>query len=271
MTSFLRGVWILLIAAAPLAAQPRAVFRGNVLVDGNDAPIVGAEVSLPQLAIIVHTDSTGAFRIPGILAGRHQVSVRRVGFQSLVTVLDFVAGDSVDTDLLLAPVVTTTGANGQALPGVVVTAAAPVRGKLSEFEERRTMGAGGHFLTEEQLSKMEGRRMSEALATAGVPVVIGSTNAAWVASSRGTQSVLRGPKPTKWDVSKGAKPNACYAAVAVDGVLVYQGHEEEPLFDINSLAPNAIAGIEFYAGAASMPAKFNGTRNSCGLVLVWTK
>lgn len=263
----------LCLSAPPLVAQARAVLRGNVLVDGSDKPIAGAEVSLPRLLLVARTDTSGAFRLGDIPAGRHQLNVRCVGFVPMTTQMTFAAGDSVEADLLLSAV---AAFEGQPLPGVTVTAAPTPHGRLSEFEERRALGAGGHFLTQGQLDLMEGRRMSEALAAISVPVVIGRTNAAWVASSRGTQSLVRTIRPSAADIAQGARTHVCYAAVAVDGVLVYRGSEDgqgssEPLFDINSLSTRNVAGVEFYSGGATMPAKYNGTRTTCGLILIWTR
>jgi hypothetical protein len=69
----------------------------------------------------------------------------------------------------------------------------------------------------------------------------------------------------------GNKPGDCPAAIVLDGIFVYQGDASERPFDINSLAPGILAGIEYYASAASMPARYNGTRNTCGLMILWTK
>jgi hypothetical protein len=263
----------LCLSAPPLVAQARAVLRGNVLVDGSNKPIAGAEVSLPRLLVVARTDTSGAFRLGDIPAGRHQLNVRCVGFVPMTTPMTFAAGDSVEADLLLSAV---AAFEGQPLPGVTVTAAPTLRGRLLEFEERRAMGTGGRFLTQAQLDLMEGRRMSEALAAISVPVVIGRTNAAWVASSRGTQSLVRTIRPSMADLAQGARTHLCYAAVAVDGVLVYRGSEDgqgssEPLFDINSLSTRNVAGVEFYSGGATMPARYNGTRTTCGLILIWTR
>ncbi len=265
---------LLLMSPRALTAQTPSLFKGNVLADGSEKPIPGAEISLPQLKRTVLADSLGAFRVTGIPAGRHQLVVRHVGFTPIITLIDFAAGDSVDTDLLLSPA--TAGAAavagaGQALPGVTVTTEAPVRGKLAGFDERRRGGLGS-FITAEQMAKLDNSRMTEILATVpGLKVVNGTTNAGWVASMRGSGSILRTTKPDPFDLRRGAKTNVCYSAVMLDGVTVYSGADGQPLFDINSLEPNSIAGIEFYAGPASMPTAFNATRVSCGLIVIWTK
>jgi hypothetical protein len=51
----------------------------------------------------------------------------------------------------------------------------------------------------------------------------------------------------------------------VDGIMM-----PSP-FDINSIKPEEMAGVEYYAGGASMPIAYNGTRTACGLVVIWTR
>ena len=57
----------------------------------------------------------------------------------------------------------------------------------------------------------------------------------------------------------------------LDGIFVYQGHDGESLFDINSIQPADIGGVEVYTSTATIPPKYNGTRATCGLVVIWTK
>jgi hypothetical protein len=35
--------------------------------------------------------------------------------------------------------------------------------------------------------------------------------------------------------------------------------------------PKSLAGIEVYAGSATIPPQFNGMNHGCGVILVWTK
>lgn len=64
---------------------------------------------------------------------------------------------------------------------------------------------------------------------------------------------------------------ACLAAVMVDGAMAYSGGEGEPVFDINSIRPEDMAGVEYYGGGAAMPIAYNATRATCGLVVIWTR
>ena len=260
------GLAVALAAAStPAAAQGLSSVVGKVLHDENERPIAGAEVSISGALLKATTDSAGAFRLTAVPAGKQIVWVRKIGFNPVSAVLTFVAGETIDSDFLLAPSTTR-------LPEVEVRADAPVAPKLAEFEERRKAGFG-HFLTGPTLEKMEGRRLSEVLATIPGPSILrGTTNAAWVVGGRGPVSLLRnGGAITEMDRRKGANPGLCYSAVVLDGIYVYQGHDGETLFDINSIQSAEIAGIEVYASTATIPVKYNGTRSTCGLVVIWTK
>ncbi|HVT38787.1 MAG TPA: carboxypeptidase regulatory-like domain-containing protein [Gemmatimonadaceae bacterium] len=256
---------IIAFAAAHVGAQPTAGATGRVLNDVDDKPLGGAEVSMPGLGLRSTSDSSGAFRLGGVPAGKQIVWVRKIGFNPISAVLTFVAEETLECDFILLPATTR-------LPGVEVKGVAPVSPKLSEFEERRKEGFG-HFLTASQLEKMEGRRMAEIMATIPGPRILrGTTNAAWVVGGRGPVSVTRnGGALNAMDVARGAKRGLCYSAVILDGIFVYQGHDGESLFDINSIQPAEIAGLEVYTSTATIPPKYNGTRATCGLVVVWTK
>jgi hypothetical protein len=246
----------------PASAQRMSSAAGKVLNDVDDKPVRGAEVSIPGLGLRTTSDSTGAFRLVGVPAGRQIVWVRKIGFSPLSAVLTFVAGETLDNDFGLVPASTR-------LPEVTVRVPAPVAPKLTEFEERRLAGVGGHFLTGAQLEKMEGRRMSEIMATIpGPSIVRGTTNAAWIAGGRMPRG---GSSLTEMDRRRGANPGACYSAVVLDGTFVYTGNFGEALWDINSIQPAQIAGVEVYTSGATIPSKYNGTRSTCGLVVIWTR
>lgn len=212
------------------------------------------------------SDSAGNFRLNAIATGQQIVWVRKLGFAPLSAVLTFAAGDTLERDFAMAAV-------AQALPGVSVMAPAPVSPKLADFEERRKEGFG-HFITPEMLEKHEHRQLSEVMQLISGPTVVrGTTNAAWIASVRGAQTPYQAGVQaiSAADRRKGAKSGVCYSAVVLDGAFVYQGMSGEALFDINSLPTGDIAAIEYYSGGSTMPVKYNGTRTTCGPLMIWTK
>jgi hypothetical protein len=128
--------------------------------------------------------------------------------------------------------------------------------RLRDFYERRRFGIG-RFMTEQELAKAPGHRMSEKLRNLPGLVLLyprpGFSSEVRVASSRGNQSIMLQPK------------GPCIAAIMLDGVMV------TPPFYVNTLDPGDVTALEWYAGPSTIPAEFNATRNSCALLVIWTK
>ena len=256
-------VFGVLTAKADAQRRPGAL-HGFVLTDSTEHPLRGAEVTIPRLGMSVLTDSLGGFRLAGIHAGREVVIVHRIGFVTVTTQLTFTAGDTLETDFLMVP-------NAQPLAGIRVNAKNTPR-RFAEFERRRSAGFG-HFITEDQLAKMESHLVSEVLNTIPGPQIYrsNSSTAAWVASSRGQQSISGNFQVDQFDRSRGAPANQCYAAIYLDGNPVFTAQRGQQLFDINTIPTAQISGIEYYGGAGTVPPEFNGTRNTCGTLVIWTK
>ena len=236
------------LAPAALSAQAPAIVRGRVVTDSSEQPIPGVRISLGAAAVVsALSDSSGRYRIGDLRAGRYTVFVRRLGFAPVSSSIMLAAGDSVDADFVMTPI-------AQELSTVEVSTTVLQR-KLRDFEDRRRFGIG-RFMTEEDIRKAPGHRMSEKLRELpGIRLLYSRTNSndVQVASSRGGQSImLQGKGP-------------CLSSIMVDGLVL------TPPFSVNWLDPGEVVAIEWYAGPASMPAQFNATRNGCGLLVIWTK
>jgi hypothetical protein len=152
-------------------------------------------------------------------------------------------------------------------------------GKMREFIERRRQGVG-HFMDRSQLEKWTSRRTSEMLETVGGLKVQSGGSKGWVMNGRVSASSCTFCRPASItdiidpaDFAAGARP-ACYMDVYVDASLAFQFGltPPMPLFDVNSIAPEAIEGIEVYSSAAQLPAKYNRSMGSgCGALLIWTR
>ena len=214
------------------------------------APLLAAIVAgvcATQTAIAQSGAYASGRVLAGIEPGEHLVIVRRLGFSPLSTVLELGVGDSLDAEFLLEPV-------PQRLGGVNVRGAAGAR-KLAEFDERRALGIG-HFLTQEDIEKTEASRATEVLR--GLPGLmlqrVNGRGDVYVASTRGAQSLLR---------AGGSRP--CPAEVMLDGLSIGSPNINE------IVQPSDIAAIEWYAGQAQMPSKYGGTKNTCSVLVIWTK
>jgi hypothetical protein len=143
---------------------------------------------------------------------------------------------------------------------------------LPSFEENRRVGLG-RFLTRDDLAKMEGRSFEAVMNRFnGVEMERGTGTNSWLMSSRRTASLGSGnffvPEPA--DSALGARP-ACYAHVYLDNVPVFTSRPGEPLFNLNSISPDAIEALEYYAGPSSTPARYTALRATCGVLVIWTR
>lgn len=261
------------LLASDVGAQGE--IAGKVMVaDSGRPPLPGVEASIGKLRLTTMSDSSGRFRFRSVPAGAHVVVLRAIGFKSESSTVTIDYDEVVSWDVVL------TRAIGTTLPERVVTAsgASATPAKLAEFTERQKLGVG-HFIDRNQLAKAEGgMRMTGDIISQvpGVRVRRGR-NKAWIASARTTRSgkcafCAASPKDIEGaDWAAGARP-ACYMDIYLDGALVQDArHPEYGLFDVNALSPEHIGGIEVYASAAQIPAKYNRTGSNCGVVLIWTR
>lgn len=244
--------------------QQRASVAGVVRDSTTGRPLPDAEVSVPALRLSVRTDTAGHYRLAGLPAGRHQIMVRRIGFDSTSVSVTLTETQALVQDFALT-------ARPQALSEIEVAGARrpdALSRHLADFERRRQRGIG-RFLTEEQVATTRGRPTGDIVSMIPGTLVLRSRNSlsACVALRRGTQSFQSSTAPcgdTEFNVE-------CAVAVLVDGVKMYSGAQGEPLFDVNVIPSREIAGIELYAGAASIPTEFATVGRTCGALLIWTK
>lgn len=240
---------------------------GRALVDTTERPVAGAVIAIDKLNIKAMTDSSGRYILAGIRAGAYMVTVRKVGFNPINAVMSFSDSATVDVDFTMNLVA------GQTLPDVKVVEKAVVRGKLAEFDERKNAAAGGHFLTSADIEKHSLTQLPDVLKMIpGIEFAPGPAGATFAVAGRmavpggSLASVPSGKANT------GMKWTPCLAAVILDGAVMYgYGSQNEPKFDLNSIDPQNVAGIEYYAGPATIPVKYNATKSSCGLLIIWTK
>ena len=57
----------------------------------------------------------------------------------------------------------------------------------------------------------------------------------------------------------------------LDGLLVYIGSRPGMLFDVNTIVPSTLEGVEYYASAGQAPVKFNRYDNQCGVLVLWSR
>lgn len=256
--------FVLLALSTPATAQRTSTFVGVVRVDSTNVPVVGAQIAINRTRIQTLSDSAGRFYIGNVPSGRQIVTVRRIGFQAVITVLDFTPGDTLDGEIGLSIAATP-------LPEVDVVARDLSKIKLEGFERRRSSGFGS-FIGPEVFEKGPSRVTADIIMQIPGPHLVRSTNtgATWVAGGR--MAINSGNVAvTAADRRRGASDRNCYATVYLDGSPVYSALPGEMLFDINSVPANQLAAIEYFAGSAQAPPEYPQRRNTCGVIILWTK
>ena len=241
-------------------AAPVATFTGVVVsADSTVGPLLDAEVLLPELQRSIRTNARGEFRFDDVPVGPQRVQVRRLGFGALDTQLTFVANEEHSRRIVLSRITVLDSVETRA------------EYRIPSFEENRRVGLG-HFLTRDDLAKMENRTFSAVLSnfngTKFIPGKVG--NRVYLASSRGPQSMSGLDLGSDISGPIDAPKPACYAHVYLDNMPIYVG-KKQPLFDLNSISPDRIESIEYYRSPAQTPARYSNLNATCGVLVIWSR
>jgi len=140
------------LTGASLNAQESATLSGRVVAVTDGAPIAGATVRLPGMERGVLTDEEGRFLLAGLAPGRHQLVVRRIGFETIRRRVTLGAGERRDLTLRLP-------ASAVRTEDLVVTA--------TRTEERmRDVAASVSVLSTKQVESNPGRTADDLLRVA---------------------------------------------------------------------------------------------------------
>ena len=239
-TVLIAAVWCLcpqssFAQAGPEKGRPAGVIDG-IVTDTSLVALAEATISLFGTEIRVVTGTNGRFRILRVPAGQHIVIARRVGYEPASARVQVSATDTLRLSFALERIVSTLD--------TVVVAEKRRSPKMAEFGERRKYSIGGKFMTQAEIEKRNTVFATELIRTfVSVRVVSGGA-----ASAR--QPIGMPP---------------CLMTVLVDG-LPFRGSLD------NLPSPKLLAGIEVYAGPATIPLPYKRTeRGTCGLILVWTR
>lgn len=243
------------------AATPVASLQGVVVsADSSARPVLDAEVTLPELSLTTRTDGRGAFRIDDIPVGTHRLVVRRLGFGALDTPLTFEANEREERRVVLNR--------------VTVLDSVDVRAEyvIPTFEEHKKIGLG-HFLTRDELAKMENRTFGALMTNfVGVRIAQGVGGRMWLATFKEKRSLYFNALPVvaREDRIQGAPP-MCYSRIIIDNVPVYSARDQEPLFDLRQIHPDEIEALEYYKNNLEIPARYTDRGPACGLLVIWTR
>ena len=240
-----RYVIIAFVTLAPGAHAQGSTFAGRVLTDSG-APLAGAEVVIAKLQKSELTNEKGEFSFSVLPAGFHAVGTRMSGFAPKGDTIEVADAGDIRREYRLTRIETV-------LPEVPVTTTLLDR-KLSDFHERRRVGIG-RFLDSAEFANARGTRTADRLLKLpGLTILSRRFSEGFVASTR--------------QRSRGAA-GMCRSLVWLDNVNLGTS------FNVNELDPSIIAGVEWYAGQASIPPRFavpaRPGESYCGVLVIWLR
>ena len=224
------------------AVQP---YRGRVLgvYDASTGdPIEGAQVTDVASGTFALTTKTGTVSLIFLPDGGGIVRIRKIGFAPWSEFVAISPRDTASLTIILNPTATV-------LPTVVTTDSALhyVSSRLRAFEERRKTGFG-RYIAEAELRKNDNREMPDVLRKISWVTVTCSTRTPRVCTA----------------VSSRTAGSRCSYVIYIDGV---QSTDKNLLM----LSVNEFAGVEVYSGPGGIPAEYNMTGSSCGVLLFWSR
>jgi hypothetical protein len=273
-----------LAVPAGLSAQGASVLTGRI-VDSAGAPIRGATVRVPQLERAAAVDTAGQFRLEGLPTGRVTIVGEAPGFVGKRAEVTIPANGTVEQAFSLVP-------NAHVLANVEVRARTrrqlPL--KLHEFAMRRNSSTAGRFLGPEDLTKYNGRPLTDALKT----VMVG---ARFQRNAQGEMNIIsaRSLNPASIRQSTNIKP--CGIQIWEDGALLSDPNQSLEVmlpprsggsenasrsistmkvgadhdYDVSNLLSNNYMAVEYYSDLASTPPGFRTGTPSCGTLVLWTR
>jgi hypothetical protein len=223
------------LAARGADAQGGSI-AGRVRAPGG-VPLRGAQVLLDDSLVAVADDS-GKFLVANVQKGTHALRVRAIGFGPVQNALRVISSERVEREFNLA-----VNADTLAAVTIVGERGRPIPARLRDYEDRRNFGIG-HFVGASILDKPSTYDMATALR--GIPAL---------AIRRG-----RGSAATAINTRE-----QCPVTVFLDGNPVRD-------FDLGTISPNSVYGVEYYSGPATVPSAYNRTGHAkCGVMLIWSK
>jgi hypothetical protein len=249
---------LMALSFVPLNAAGQSI-RGRVLETGSTRIIPAARIQLLDFsnAIIAETtaDDSARFALDVPRAGEYRLRVERLGYATAV-LGPIRLGSAGETEVTLR-----LGVEAVPLDALTVDAEAVMPWlNRAGFYDRRTLGLG-HFFERDDIAKRTTRKLSDLFrGISGVRVVtLGQVS----------DLELRAGGVSNFGKIANAR---CRPPIFLDGLLISHSNVEmRERYDLDSILPTDIEGIEVYASASQVPPQYGGAHSMCGVVLLWTR
>ena len=234
--------------ASDVAAQPGGTLTGMV-TSANKAPIAQARIRVIGTDLTTTTGIDGAFNVPRVPAGRHQLQVAMVGYTPTAMAIEIVAEDTLRVNLVLEPL---------ALETVTVTADPNFFVGMSGFAERKQRGMGRYF-TRDEIKAMQPRQLTDVLRRVPgmeIETVIGGLSGGSPTARTG-RNISGANSPCVMTYYLNGSPMPLSGDISVN----------------HFVAVEDVAALEVYTGSSQIPPEFNSSLRSarCGVIAIWTR
>lgn len=250
-------------ATATGAQEPTWRIFGRVVESATEQPLSDVIVTVTGTGLSARTGSDGIFVVRGVAMRSISLDLRRIGYAPAVQRYR-IEGGGGDVDVGMLQMF-----RPMELAPIVVQAEAVRRSRrleLAGFYQRQRMGFGS-FIDREDLDHWQPLQFTDLIRR-----VRGFTirrNPRYMKQLVGVYGpgIHAGPDLRRYLIESRRGGPGCPAAIIVDGIRTGTTNDE----DIDRLIdPSVIAGIEVYAGPASLPAEFNWLGAACGAFVIWT-
>lgn len=220
--------------------ENRAVLQGTVVSAMTGGPLAGVKVSLSDGRRGAITDDSGAFVIPEVPAGSHEVRLRLLGFADETVSLRLVPSHVTRAVFLLSRTVLE-------VDDIEVTVAGTdSHDEISGFERRRAKG-WGHFLTATEIEDRGPESTSDLFRA--IP---------------GFRVGASGPDGAPVRMARRSSVSHCRPSLYLDGA-------PKAGLRVDDVEWRDILAMEVYHGSAETPAQFEFRGGNCGTVVIWTR
>lgn len=254
-----------LALALPAALDAQSI-HGRVVdaTSGEAVPEATVQVTATgqRQAVRTRTRADGGFSLALRGPGTYVLRVERTGYAPATSQeVAMEAGEAVEVELKIS-------AQALALePLRVVGRQAPRRVASLEhtgFYDRERRGHG-RFLKRDHFEKRRGNRLATILdEVPGVRIFrIGSNEYVTFARAQSNGTFSRAQR---------GEADLCQPIFFLDGTRVSSGNAGQGGVTLNDLVePERIEAVEVYASVAQLPAEFNASDASCGVIVIWTR